>query len=520
LSKVPRRVAVSAAVVLAQVALLAVLYPSPARSGFVADPWVYLEQLRGGLWPMLFHPIGYHWQPVAYAFIALVRAVWGENAGAFQWVNLAQLLSIGFLTYALGRRVTGDAGIGFVGSVLYLGSAAFYEASYWPLAGNMHLLAAQLYLVTLVVAWDVGTGRWPRVGPWLLGAGALAAVLAHPAMATVVPVAGLTLWLVSRERGTLSGRSRWIALGALAVVAAAALGQRAIAKALSTATVPPPGFDRERCYRIAMAIADMAVLRGSADLGHGLVGLGGGFDSLRMSWGIALWILVPLAVLAYGCRAARTPGFRVLAAFYVLHVFGVGVAAGLPSRQTSLAQVPVALLVAWGLAALASRLEHLLASPDGALVVRQLPIVAALLLVIGAVRDHRLAARLTHQAADTTRALSREVAAAVPPDGAPRAVVLVNAPLLLWERGIGTPVLRDGAGQIPRLASPAVTSVELRHVALPRTLPHLTDGLPMSPSELRARVVDPGAVVLVFEPPPRLVRRLLRGNVERAIEGR
>jgi hypothetical protein len=181
----------------------------------------------------------------------------------------------------------------------------------------------------------------------------------------------------------------------------------------------------------------------------------------------------------------------VLAAFYALHLFGVGLAAGLPSRQASLAQVPVALLLAWGLAALASRLERLLASPDGARVVRQLPLLAALLLVICAVQDHRLAARLTHQAGDTTRALSREVAAAVRP-GDPRAVVLVNAPLLLFERGIGTPVLRDGAGQIPRSASPAVTRVELRHVPLPRTLPHLTDAVPMTQAELRARVVDPG----------------------------
>ena len=168
MSRVARPVAIAAAVLAAQVALVAVLYPSPARSGFVADPWVYLEELRGGQGRMLLHPIGYHWQPVAYAFIALVRAVWGENAGAFQWVNLAQLVSVGFLTYALGRRATGDPGVGFVASLLYLGSAAFYEASYWPLAGNMHLLAAQLYLVTLVVAWDVGTGRWPRVGPSLL----------------------------------------------------------------------------------------------------------------------------------------------------------------------------------------------------------------------------------------------------------------------------------------------------------------------------------------------------------------
>jgi hypothetical protein len=265
---------------------------------------------------MLLHPIGYHWQPVAYAFIALVRAVWGENAGAFQWVNLAQLVSVGFLTYALGRRATGDPGVGFVASLLYLGSAAFYEASYWPLAGNMHLLAAQLYLVTLVVAWDVGTGTLAARRPLAPRACALAAVLAHPAMATVVPVAGLTLWLVSRERGTLSRRSRRFALGSLALVAAAALGQRALAKALSTAAVPPPGFDRERLYRIAMAIADMAVLRGSTDLGHALVGLGGGFDSPRMSWASRSgswcpWSCWPMAAVpparpASGCSPRST----------------------------------------------------------------------------------------------------------------------------------------------------------------------------------------------------------------------
>jgi hypothetical protein len=508
LSRVPRQPVVAAVVLLAQAAVVAVLYPSPARSGFVADPWVYLEELRGGLGPMLLHPIGYHWQPVTYAFLALVRAIWGESAPAFQWLNLAQLVSVGFLTYALGRRLTGDAGIGFVAGLLYVGSAAFYEASYWPLSGNSHFLAAQLYLVTLVVAWDAGCGRWPRCGPWLLGGCALAAVLTHPAMATVVPVAAIAYWLVSAEHAPRA-RARWIALGSLAVVAAVAVGQREIAKALSSAAVPPPGFDRERFDLIAKAIAEMAVMRGSTAVGSWLVGPH-----------VGLWIVAPLVLLALGCVLARGPGFRVLAAFYAIHVFVVGVAAGMPSRQTSLAQVPVALLVAWGLAALASRVARLAGSAEAGVVSRQLPVVAALLLVIGAVPDHRVAARLTHQAGDTTRALWREVAQALPPGDPPRVVVLVNAPLLLFEQGIGTPVMRDGAGQIPRFASPAVAGVELRQVPIPSRLPHIVDAVPMTPDELRARVVDPGAVVLVFEPPPRLVRRLLRGNVERAIAGR
>jgi hypothetical protein len=209
----------------------------------------------------------------------------------------------------------------------------------------------------------------------------------------------------------------------------------------------------------------------------------------------------------------------VLAAFYALHVFGVGVGAGMPSRQTILAQVPVVLLVAWGLHALAARLEHLIASHDATLVVRQLPTVVALLLVIGALPDHRQATRLMHQAGDTTRALYRAVAAAAPRDGSTRTVVLVNAPLLLFESGIGTPVLRDGAGQIPRFASAAITGVELRHVPLPTSLPHLTEGAPMTLAELRARVRERDAVVLAFQNPPHLVRRVTPANVEQVIEG-
>src|SRR4051812_42014524 len=101
---VPRRSSAMAALLAQSLLALAIYWPT-RRLAFVADAWVYLEGLRRrGFWGMVSEPIGYHWQPVAVAWIALIRAFAGDRAVVFQAVNVAQLICVAHLGFHLGRR--------------------------------------------------------------------------------------------------------------------------------------------------------------------------------------------------------------------------------------------------------------------------------------------------------------------------------------------------------------------------------------------------------------------------------
>ena len=110
-----------------QIALVGVIYRHTLQLAFLSDAWVYLGNLRRGVWTTVTTPIGYHYQPVACAWVALIRGVFGERPAVFQAVNLAQVAALGYLTYALGRRLLNDNVAAFLASLLLIGNAAFYE---------------------------------------------------------------------------------------------------------------------------------------------------------------------------------------------------------------------------------------------------------------------------------------------------------------------------------------------------------------------------------------------------------
>ena len=64
----------------AQALLVAAIYGPTWRLAFASDAWSYLERLRQGFVAATSTPIGYHWQPVAVAWIAGIRVAVGENA--------------------------------------------------------------------------------------------------------------------------------------------------------------------------------------------------------------------------------------------------------------------------------------------------------------------------------------------------------------------------------------------------------------------------------------------------------
>src|SRR4051794_34831564 len=85
-------------VIALQVGVLAVIYWPTLQLAFQSDDWVYLGMLRAGVWATMTTAIGYHYQPVACAWVALIRAFFGESAIAFQVVNIAQLGLLAHLT--------------------------------------------------------------------------------------------------------------------------------------------------------------------------------------------------------------------------------------------------------------------------------------------------------------------------------------------------------------------------------------------------------------------------------------
>lgn len=509
------------AAVLAQAALVAVLYPPPSRFHFVADAWGYLLLLRDGLLPTLARPIGYHWQPVAILYVDALRRVFGESAPAFQAMNLVQLVCLGLLVFVLGRRASGAVEVGFVAGLLYVGAASHYEATYWALAGNMHLLSAQLFLVSVLVAWDVGAGRASRPGPWLLGTCALAAVLTHPAMVTVVPLAAGAIVLVSRAQGEpwWRGRRR-LALALLGCVGLVGITGRLYAEVAAKGNMPPTAFGAAGLLQTAYMSATMAQLRGSIDAGYRLMarGLGVGSPAQRVWTGELLWLGAPLLALAVGWRTTRSAGLRFLALFFVVHLYALGLGGALSPRQTIVALVPFVLLGAWGLHGVAAFLARGLDAVTAG-VVRQLPMAASLVLVVGAAQDHRRAARLWLQAGDTMAAFHEGVASGAPRDAPPKLVVLVNPPLVVQEAGMGAQVFRNGAGQILRLVSHPQSKLAFFTLPLPDALAERA-GDPMTPGELRSRAADPEQLVFVCGPRPRLLRRVDAANVEAVLAGR
>jgi hypothetical protein len=519
---VPRRFARPALVLLAQGALV-----GPTRdAGFVGDAWVYLAHLREGLWSTLTQPIGYHWTPVACVWLALIRFVFGESALVFQALNVLQLLSVGYLTYALGRRLMRDHGTPLLASLLYLGSATHYEASYWPLAGNIHLLGAQFYMLAVIVAYDHGAGRFPRSGQWLLGALALAAVFSHPAMVTVVGVGAVTVWLVRRAHGNAPPAWSWLlkALGPLAAVGLLFVVDRVIVDTILAArlrAVPGPSLDPMRFYYLATGTAGMLTLRGSYVTTHSLMTLGSGttFDTPWVWVFVAGWNLALLAVAALCFRLARTVGMRVLAVFLVLHVVGVGLGGGLSSRQMILAQVPVALLLAWTLRAAANRLAAWIGMGPTTALLRVAPAMVALVLMLAARTDHLTGARLALRAGDTARALSRTIADLAPAGGPPVTLTLINMPSHYVERGLGAIVFGNGPQEIARLASRSVIRVDLRRLATPNVADFVRADPPITAEELRDRAQDPRYLVLVFQTHTLAFKHVDLSTVKRVLAG-
>jgi hypothetical protein len=502
---------------------VAAIYWPTYRLWFVSDTWVVLDRLRQGFWPAVATPIGYHWQPIAVAWVALLRVIFGERAAVFQAINLAQLTLLGHLTYQLGKRLLPDLGPALLASVLVLGSASFYEATYWPVAGNMHMLGDDLYVLAVILACDIASGRFPRAGPWLLGGTVLAAVFSHPAMITSVPVCASTLILVSRDRRDPEPPgphgTRWKrALIPLAVAAALLAAARTLFDAYVVG-LPEPGLDASRLFWLVRRSIGMFTLQGSTVLVDQLMTFGRlpAFGTPSMSFFVGAWIAAAVAAAAALClRRARTNGVRLLIVFLGIHLAALTLGGAPTPRPFALPAVPAALLTAWAVRAVAERLAGKAPTAGSAALCRAMPAVVVLSLVVAAQSDHQTAARLHIQAGDGARALVERIRAVAPAGQEPVDLMLVNMPAMMMDRGMAAFAFQNGLPQLARMTSPAVGTVELRQMPgwgpPDYVFPTIRS---LSPGALRSQLADPYRVLLVFEREPFGVRTVTVKDLER-----
>lgn len=501
-------------VLLFQAALVAVIYWPTLRLDFASDAWSYLLRLRQGAWAAVATPIGYHWQPVACAWIAAIRALFGERPAAFQAVNLLELTLIGHLTFRLGLRLLADARAAVLGSALVLGSAAFYECSYWPLAGNMHFLAALLYVLSVVVACDVASGRWGRGGPWMLGLTTLLAVFSHPAMVTSVPVCALALLLLRRPRpghavvGRAGPARALLPLAAVALLfVAARVGFQADFHA-----APRAGLEPVRVvWLIRSGLFPVFTLRGSLDFLVRLLTFGIPAQDAATVWsGVLGWLLL-CAMATLAVWRTGGVGVRLVVAFLAIHLAALAVASGLSPRQSVVPSVPAALLTAWALCAVAGRLAARFAAqarPTLARTLAALPLVAGVSLMSAGMADHGTARRLHLRVAKASRALAARLRE-IPPEQGRFPLTLINMPASLVERGIGAFAFQNGLGEMAHITNPAVLHVDLWRIPIRGAPEHIVAEVPwLARTALREQLADPHRVVLLYEDEPADVRRI------------
>jgi hypothetical protein len=500
---------------IAQSALALQLYLPTRRLSFVSDAWVYIERLRHGFWSTIGLPIGYHWQPVAYSWVAILRAALGERPALFQLVNILQLVLLAQLVYLLGRALLG-ARDALLASLLVVGSASFYDVVYWPLAGNMHLLAAMLWLASLGIAYVVASRRLEAWGPWLLLLTSLLATFCHPAMVTTVPVALITLWLVGRSRGESAPWILKTSAPLLVVVLAVAISRHVFRDTLALA--PQPAVDAMRLYvLVSRGIIAPFTLLGSHESVHRILSLGteAQLDSTLVRVLVPAWLFVSLAVGAVGFLRARRVEARVLIAALGIHLAALTFAGGMASRQSIVPSALAALLslgmVRAGANSVAARWPH--ASVASAL--RGARPLTVLLLLVGAAGDHRSALDVHLRAA----AASRTIVGAVRWVATGRNVyemTFMNVPGGYYANGMGALAFANGGiVELAHAIAPQLSAVDLRLFDAPSAPEHPIPGLEYLPPDiLRERVLDPQRPVILYEENPPRARLLVREDLE------
>lgn len=506
-----RRRALPWAVLLVQGLFVAVLYAPTLRLGLLSDAWVLVEQAGQGLVAAVSVPLGWHYIPVAAGANALMWRMFGTSASGYQAVMLALHLAVGHLVYRLGLALFRDVPASLAASLLFLGSASFYEVTFWPVVGNAYALAAVLFLLGLGTVLEMaGPGARPGAR-WRLAVWFLAAVLCYTGMVTLLPLAAIVL-LLSRFRG-LAGRPpapwreprEWLSVARALLPCVAALVLPGLAKArffaqeMSAATYFR--FDWVRVYTLDQGLVSVFSLRGSTRVLHGLVTLGshvrGGPWLKVLAWG---WFLLAVAVMVRAFWRSRSLAHPLLLLWLLLQLGLTAVSIPVVSRHTYLAAVPAALLTASALRTVGLRLALRVRAPAaGRLLLFAPTVLGSLLLLWGAWIDQRGALDAGLRASDVTRRAATDIRAALEGRRGPVTVTLVDLPSLVLSADMGAYAFTNGTAEMVRIVSGRRdVAVDLRYTP-PRRANLANGSTALPPSDPGALASDPARIVLIFD---------------------
>jgi hypothetical protein len=387
------------------------------------------------------------------------------------------------------------------------------------LAGNMHLLAALLYVLSVILAYDVARGRFPFAGRWLVGLTVLAAVFSHPAMVMSLAVCALILLVIPRDHagrepdGDLGHRLR--ALLPLAAVVVLFALSRLRSNSLAY-LAPKPGVDLERIFwLVTRGLIGIFSLRGSLDFLSGVLTLGTStaLSDPRIWVFLGAWLAAAAAAAAL-CLSRGPVGVRLLVVFLTIHLTGLTLAGGLSPRQCVIPSVFAALLTVWALRVGAGRLARRSTTAAQATLCLALPALIVGLLIGMARADHRIAARVHLRAAAASRALVARIASAASGRGRVD-LSLINMPGVEYERGLHAFAFANGLDEMAHLTSATVGKVELWRIPVRGAPAYVIEQVPLlGRAALRAKLSDPYRVALLYEEEPIAVRVLTLADMD------
>jgi hypothetical protein len=503
-------------VLVAQSIFVIVLYGPTLRIQFLSDAWFLLDNARRGLVWAVTTPIGWHYIPVATGFNALVYHVLGTEPAAYQGLMLVLHLGVGHLVYRLGLRWLGEARVAFAASLLFLGSASYYEVSCWPLVANAYALGALFYLMGMSALFDmVESGRTsPR--NWHLAGWLALAVFCYPGMITLAPLSALTLAVSRFRRPGRQGIGRpwrdpkeWLWVARAFVPSALTAGLPLLARLRFAATMysaTVPRLDWVRAYSGVHATLSALTLQASG-LPDRLLTLGIPTRSMTLVRPLAwAWVALFAAVVAHAFAKSRNLATPVLWSWLLLQTGLAALSLMVSSRHLYLAAVPAALLLAILLDSAGIRLEGALREIRARRLLRQAPLVlGTLILLAGAYGDLRLAVDAAREAtAITTQSIAAVRSALAAAPGTSR-VVLVDTPGIVRRGTISAYVFTNGLQAMVPISIRRPIAVDIRHTHdRPADAPNGSRRI--SSSELRMLAEDPSQRVLFFDAATRQLR--------------
>jgi hypothetical protein len=510
-----RRPASSSLVLALQGLFVVGLYWPTLRLELLSDAWALIEQGSHGFRYAVSTTVGWHYTPVITGIRELALSVIGTGAAAWQAATLVLHLAVGYLVYRLGLTLFDDFAIALTASLIFLGSASFYEATFWPMVGCGYPLAAVPFLLGLEVALRMARGDSVPSGRWRLAGWLLIGVLCYPGMVTLLPLAGIAL-VFGRLRGKEARAWRdpkqwlWIAkalLPSIATLVVPMLARLHFSKEMASAT--SFRFDWVRAYWFDRSVLSVLSLRGSEEMLASLVTLG---TQLRSGpvlhtfiWG---WFLLIVSLLVWSVWRSRSLAWPLLLCWLVLQLGLTTLSLLTSSRHTYLAAIPAALLTAAALRVLGERLGRRLQGARAALV-RVAPVMlGALVLLLGAQVDLRRALDTADSASDATRQMITAIRGVSPERRGGFTLTLVDMPSIYTRRGVNAYAFTNGLPEMVKIVSGRDdVVVELRCTG-PRPINLASGSRPLAASELQALASDPGRVVLIFESRNGTVRRL------------